>query len=625
MKAFLNSTFIKVRNVITRQIYALLLNLSKKKPRHRMVVGSKKEMISTLYRMIAPFILQHKEDNSYLPKILPPYQISSGGMKIDSIEAFCRSFIGTAYLIYAERYNESRPSSYTEIVQYYSDGVLSGMDSLSDGYWGEDNHQVIENTSIIIGLLVAKYEIWDNYSDDQRLIIINYIKKFLDKNYYINNWLWFKIFHLAFLNNYTEVSYSKEIALNLLEIESMYIDRGWFTDGKVSDGGVIDYYSAWAMQYYLLVFIHFFGDDFSNYKENKLEQSHSFLEDFNNFFTPGGSTPFFGRSQLYGCATIAPFGYLLSYFSDELDYEVIRKSFVSNFNILINECGLLPNGFLAMGVLDAGSNELETYSGTGSPYWAFKFFSMLLLDDDHPFWLNKAKERLNSECKIVTLSHIDFMLAHKGDGQIILIKCNYFKTNGVYLSKYNKFAYCNILEKSPFYNKCKFDSMAFVKIHGKWCGVGKVYNTNTHDGCSRIDWSPDGDNTITITTYLIAVPDGYIFKHVLISSYVVSFRCTGFPVYGCNKEVVDSRQLDLSGVNGGVRAWLMNNDSEINKSSEYGFSYPDVRLNNLTCFNVIGYFLFSNDNLFSSITIENDQSGVFSGLVNGQEFSVSTN
>ena len=154
--------------------------------------GTRESLLSLCEYLILNIIELSERSGSYL--VSPPiFQKSVHKSKVEKSETFARSFIGGAYYIRLNYENQSASSEeYTRVLGFYKKGIISSFDPTSKDYWGVHNHLIVENTSIIIGLMVTESVVWGGYDDFEKKVIVEYVRMYLDVDTYNNNWIWFK-------------------------------------------------------------------------------------------------------------------------------------------------------------------------------------------------------------------------------------------------------------------------------------------------------------------------------------------------------------------------------------------------------------------------------------------------
>lgn len=484
--------------------------------------GSYTNLITLLENILQPVITESFKNTKDF--FQPPKYISSiHYSKVEKIETFTRSFIGLSYLFYA---CEDK-SKYSKYQRYYKEKILEGMDPSNKLYWGIKKHLLIENTSLIIGFLLNEKYFWDDFTKSEKQTVLKYFSNYITMPCYENNWLWFKLFHLAFLEKFSQETYEEQIKELLVTINTMHVGDGWYTDGAKETSAYIDYYTPWAMQYYGLVFAHFFEVSYPQESQKLNSLGNRFAETYQYFFTPKGSHPIFGRSLLYRFASLSPFAYILNNnWKPKEGYDWLRTALCSEVNIFLENGALNNDGFLTMGLLDSDENVLENYSGSGSAYWSLKMFSLLLLGKEHPFWRPSDSYKSCPIPKIHALPLNNQILVHNAYGDIFLL--NGANASKNYTWKYSKFVSCNISQDkaSFFYN----DNIMHFNTNNKTYFMEKIIKSHCEANYCYFQWESASSLNISVSTHLIALEEGYFFYHEFDVRKEVYTQLSGFGI-----------------------------------------------------------------------------------------------
>lgn len=79
-------------------------------------------------------------------------------------------------------------------------------------------------------------------------------------------------------------------------IDTMYVGKGWYIDGKSSQK---DYYVPFAFHYYGLIFAKLMKDDFPEWSEKFIYRAKEFTKDYIYYFDSDGEALPYGRSLIY--------------------------------------------------------------------------------------------------------------------------------------------------------------------------------------------------------------------------------------------------------------------------------------------------------------------------------------
>jgi hypothetical protein len=452
---------------------------------------------------------------------------SSSGRKSDGYEGFARSFIGAAFYLHHKESGVVTLSdgSSADLAAIYREGIVSGTTPGHREFWGKikSNQRLVENGAVAMGLLLTRRHIWDRLSPEEKDNVAAWFQESASQDFWMNSWQWFKVFHYLFLEK-TGYEYDPaEMARTLDNIERMYCRDGWYTDGVREEGPRYDYYVAWAMHFYSLMFCYLAGENHRERQQQYLERSRRFAADYRYFFTPHGHPPLYGRSQLYRFASLAPWGPLLWLDASATDLAWLKTSAIDTLNTFLERGAVGKDGVLSMGYYGEFTPMLEAYSGPASPYWAFKGFSFLLLPEGHGFWAPDIGKASPKEL-VYPVEATEMVLLHAGDAHVVLLQVG---ANADYPMKYDKFAYSNtfLMNYDPGY---PIDNTLMLRSgRDRWSSrrtILESYQRN-HICHSRWKWQ----DTIIRTT-LVGRRDGYVAVHQLYIGPPCQFQTGGFPL-----------------------------------------------------------------------------------------------
>lgn len=277
-----------------------------------------------------------------------------------------------------------------EWLKQYQEGISNGTNPNHEEYWGDlcnKDQKMVEMAALVFSIAINQDKLWNNFSFQEKQNLYKWLNQINFYDMPQNNWRFFRI-----LTNMTfqllELPWSEEkMQEDFNIIESSYVGDGWYYDGNP---GQIDYYIAFAIHYYALIYAHLM-----KYKEPErcrtlIERSTKFYGDFVYWFANNGKEIPFGRSLTYRYAHSAPFG-AMAYAELPVDYGVLKNLVLKNLerwmeNPIFDQAGILSIGYHYANLLMS-----EHYNSSGSPYWSNKTFIILALNEDHPFWKSEMK------------------------------------------------------------------------------------------------------------------------------------------------------------------------------------------------------------------------------------------
>ena len=308
-----------------------------------------------------------------------PGQASAHGRDSDALEAFARTFLLAAIRLRGE--GGADPHGFAE---WYAHGLVTGT---RRGGWprpDELDQSKVEACSIALGLHLSRPWLWDRLSHGEQQRVIAWLGKVVGQKYPPINWVWFQIVVETFLRSVGGPWWAGDIESGLLVHESLYRRDGWYSDGAER---AYDHYGGWAMHVYPLLWAEMAGelgpDELRGSWRYRLK---CFLDDAVMLVGSDGSPLLQGRSLIYRFAAAAPFWVGAMTGATDLPLGTIRR--VCSGMLRYFETNGAPDdrGLLTLGWHREWPAMAQSYSGTGSPYWATKGMLGLALPADHPVW-----------------------------------------------------------------------------------------------------------------------------------------------------------------------------------------------------------------------------------------------
>ncbi|WP_022901935.1 DUF2264 domain-containing protein [Humibacter albus] len=313
-----------------------------------------------------------------------PGPTSSSGADSDGFEGYARSFMLFAFRLHGERGDD--PHGFLD---WYRAGLLAGTDPDGPEPWpapGEVGQAKVEAASIALGLQLTRPWLWDTLAPAEKQHVIDWLAQSPHGWYPDNNWLWFRITVETFLASVGGPHDPDRVMHDLATIESYYRADGWYADGSVR---AYDYYCGWAMHLYPLIWVLSNGSDaFGSRALDPVFRSRltEFLDDYVHFIGADGMPVLQGRSLVYRFATAAPLWVGAITGATRLKPGTIRRAASGVLRAFVERGALNENGLLTLGLFGEWPQMAQTYSGSGSPYWASKGMLGLLLPADHEVW-----------------------------------------------------------------------------------------------------------------------------------------------------------------------------------------------------------------------------------------------
>ncbi len=416
-------------------------------------------------------------------------------------------------------------------------GLINGTNPESPFYWGEvrdGDQRIVEMAAISLTLMLNKDNLWNTFSQEQKNNIYNWLNKVNHRVFSDNNWKFFRVLvNLAFeqLNlPYDDEMFEKDLNL----VESFYVDDGWYKDAVPFDN-----YNPFAIQFYSLIY-YTFRKDKDPIRANKYkERVQLFAKQHITYFTQEGPFVPFGRSLTYRFAVVCFFSACAFANIEVLPWGVMKGIVLRNLRWWFQQPIFDRDGMLTVGYRYPNLMISEQYNAPGSPYWAFKTFLILALDEKHPFW--SSAELPLPKLPKVTLLKVPgtLMCRNSGDDVVMLSAGQYpeYQMNHA-ADKYSKFAYSAQFGFSTSISNYDFekvgcDSMLYVSTgDGYWFQRRKVNVIEKHENYLKTSWSPL--KGVDIITWLFPAGDCHIRVHKICSSIDLETKEGGFAIASYN-------------------------------------------------------------------------------------------
>ena len=349
-------------------------------------------------RLLEPLLRLAEPGRAALPIHGPA---SANGAPSDRLETFSRP------LLLAAHYLQSAPESAEDptaadfrerTARWFRTGLVAGTTPGGPEAWGPDAnyHQIhVEMGLLCLALQIAPAQLWTPLAAAEKAQVTRWLASARHSGYVDNNHYFMGIHVLEFLRAQGGARRSDAALVDTYfqRLEALHRGNGWFQDGI---NQAFDYYNAYAFNFYGLWWAHLHGASHPARAQRWREWARAFTRDYEHFFASSGEHPAFGRSITYRFNAVATFGLTVMEDCTDLPLGRIRRLCTRNLDFFLGQPIYQDQGCLALGWLDRFDASAELYSGAGSPYWAAKGFSPLLLPPEHVFW-RAPEEPLASE------------------------------------------------------------------------------------------------------------------------------------------------------------------------------------------------------------------------------------
>lgn len=455
--------------------------------------------------------------------------VSLYGEKTAAMESFCRLLWGVFPALAGGNATSLNLSDIFRV-------IAEGTNPDHRNYWGnltDCDQRCVEMAALGCGLAIADNHVKKYLTPAENENLLNWLNQLRDVELPRNNWSFFPIIVEMGLCLSGRPYSQTVIDLHFARLDSYYLGDGWYSDGHNRPR---DYYNAMALHYYGLLYSKLMARRDPERCHILRERASTFALDYMSMFAENGSAIPFGRSLIYRFAQIAFWSAAAFAEIDTVPMGVIKGLVLRNLRWWQRQEMTDHQGILTVGYSYTNPMIAEDYNSPGSPYWSFKAFLVLILDESHPFWAAQETElpALTPVKKLIhagQLVHRDRKSNHHyllNAGQ--LPAKNYNNTE----SKYCKFAYSSLLgfnlERSRFgieLNAC--DSTLLLSEHdGYYRGRRASAETVVTEDYIFTHWHPWSD--VAIKTWLLPLHTGHLRMHVISTRRELETVEGGFPI-----------------------------------------------------------------------------------------------
>jgi hypothetical protein len=346
-----------------------------------MLFTRREQWESVADRLLDRALSLRSENGSLIEFSGPRY--SDNGRRSDGFEGFARSF-----WLAACRMKHAGPARRTYLAERYREGLSNGWDTTRADAWPDVSlaQTMVECGSLSFGLWATKADIWDQLPEKAQRGLADYILRGVSRPLGNGNWLLFRVIAHAALRSLGMDIDPTPTTRALDVIDESYRGEGWYSDGGDQDAAKFDYYNAWSMNMYPLLWAVIEGDSTDPARTARYRaRSAAHVETMLHLISADGAPLFQGRSLIYRAAMTS------SMWAAELagghgleDGAILRGS-----SIVLDYFGrheAFAGDQASLGWHREFEPMTQHYSGPGSPLWLSKSFLGLLLPADAPAW-----------------------------------------------------------------------------------------------------------------------------------------------------------------------------------------------------------------------------------------------
>lgn len=419
--------------------------------------------------------------------------------------------------------------------EIYQKGIVAGTTPEHPEYWGtcqDCDQKFVEMAPIALGMLMVPQILWEPLTDTEKQNLASWLHQINDYELPRCNWYFFRILVNLALKTRGCSYDSERLVTDMAYMEACYLGNGWYVDGQSTQK---DYYSAFAMQFYSLLYSMYTKEECPERIEEFRERGRLFSKDFIYWFDGFGAALPFGRSLTYRFAQAAFWSASLVSGAVSADLGVIKGIISRNLEYWLSKPIFQGDGTLSIGYAYPNLSMAERYNAPGSPYWCTKMFLLLSLPDDHPFWAAEALPLPALE-PVYRIGEAEMLIQHRGSDLTAYVPAKYSQNMlGHHSEKYGKFAYstafgfsvshsCELLTEAAPDSTLAFvteeDGLVYVRRRSQDFEIGI--------DSIRSRWSPLAG--ITVETEIKLIDGGHTRRHKITSNRRCRAYDCGFAV-----------------------------------------------------------------------------------------------
>lgn len=486
---------------------------------------TKRDYENLMFKLLNPIKPYYSEGKAYL--VLGPHT-AVYGKKIAGIEGFARPLWALA--AYYAGGEEGKDNSFAKI---YREGFTNGPNPFHPEYWGEvsDLEQtLVEMAAMGYALLLAPDTFFYPLDEEAKKNLAEWLYTINDHEVVPNNWELFKVVVNIGLKN-VDMPYRDDVIEDALKkLDSWQLGGGWYKDGL--KGGT-DYYNAFAIHYYSLLYAKFIEKAYPDRSERLKDRARNFAKDYIFWFDKDGAAVPYGRSLTYRFAQLSFWSALIWADASPFSLGVVKGIINRNLRYWMESPIFDNEGLLTIGYKYPNLIMSETYNASGSPYWSMKTFLLLALPEGHPYFA--AEEEPLPELELVHEIPGPKMIVTNSDKGATLYSLAAAESDRINLfEKYGKFAYSSkygfsMSRGTRNLDMAAPDSFLVFKAKGRYYVDYKLISSELlPDKRLKIIWTPvDG---IEVETVITPYECSHKREHTIKAAFSCEAYETGFAI-----------------------------------------------------------------------------------------------
>lgn len=467
---------------------------------------------------------------------------SCHGVDISWYEMFCRSAYGVLAYTTATGKNDYIISYKQRLLDVFTDKKYTNFKDY--------DQKAVELAPIAILLYYKRELTWDTYNQQEKELFVDYLDNINKIALCQNNWVFFRIIVNSVLQVLAGKDYTKKIKQDWEFIDKCYDGDGWYRDGL---DGCKDNYTPFGFHFYSLLYLFLFHGKIDESRQNTIsERAKAFAKQYLYMFDAEGRCVAYGRSLIYRFANLSFWSVLfLNNICDKSEEKTYAQVVAKSYQWWGKQDIFEKDGEYNLGYSYSNTYICENYNSSGSVYWAFKFFLILLIDKESQLWNYldvPEKDIYYTDSSI--LANKDIIVQQCGNYNIAYINSYFGSGQTQSFAKYMHFAYnsasgfCLSKDSSNFINLSDDSSLIFKVGGQKICRTKNDAYQVVGDYGQLYKWH--WDKLIYVKSLIIPVGSGYLRFHHIHSKIACECYETGFAIEEQNHDQTNKREHNIT-------------------------------------------------------------------------------
>jgi len=349
-----------------------------------------REVTLAILLKIATPVLEALSENR-LRQSIPTNPWEGDRRPFSVVEAFARTLCGIAPWLELGPDNTPEGQSREAMIKMARAAIHNIFDPSSPDYvdWGEEKATLVEGSFLSQALLRAPKQLWEGLTAEDRVRILEELKKTRAFTPYQNNWLLFCAMIEVALWKFSGEFERQPIETAVTKHMEWYMGDGTYGDGQEYHW---DYYNSYVIHPMLLDILRAcqeMGDSLGDLFPVELGRARRYAVVQERMISPEGTYPIIGRSSTYrlGAFQLLSQIFLIHQSPPQISAGAVRAALTTVIRRMHEAPGTFDSGgWLQFGLVGLQPGVRDSYNSTGSIYLTTFGFLHLGLPADDPFW-----------------------------------------------------------------------------------------------------------------------------------------------------------------------------------------------------------------------------------------------